>query len=77
MFTLIQKFRWPKGKVYPLLSPRNDIIAPEPVGRYVHEQIPGSVLTLMRARGHCPNLSAPAETIAAMQAFLSTATATG
>jgi type I restriction enzyme R subunit len=26
VFTLIQKFRWPKGKTYPLLSPRNDII---------------------------------------------------
>ncbi len=26
VFTLIQKFRWPKGKPYPLLSPRNDII---------------------------------------------------
>lgn len=26
VFTLIQKFRWPQGKEYPLLSPRNDII---------------------------------------------------
>jgi type I restriction enzyme R subunit len=26
VFTLIQKFRWPKGKTYPLLSPRNGII---------------------------------------------------
>jgi type I restriction enzyme R subunit len=26
VFTLIQKFRWDKGKVYPLLSPRKDII---------------------------------------------------
>ena len=26
VFTLIQKFRWPKGKPYPLLSPRDDII---------------------------------------------------
>jgi type I restriction enzyme, R subunit len=26
VFTLIQKFRWEKGKAYPLLSPRNDII---------------------------------------------------
>ena len=26
VFTLIQKFRWDKGKAYPLLSPRNDII---------------------------------------------------
>lgn len=26
VFTLIQKFRWDKGRVYPELSPRNDII---------------------------------------------------
>jgi type I restriction enzyme R subunit len=26
VFTLIQKFRWPKGKKYPLLSGRNDIV---------------------------------------------------
>lgn len=26
VFTLIQKFHWPKGKAYPLLSPRDDII---------------------------------------------------
>ena len=26
VFTLIQKFRWPKGKKYPLLSDRDDII---------------------------------------------------
>ena len=26
VFTLIQKFRWPKGKQYPLLSDRNEII---------------------------------------------------
>jgi type I restriction enzyme R subunit len=26
VFTLIQKFRWPKGKAYPLLSDRKDII---------------------------------------------------
>lgn len=26
VFTLIQKFRWPKGKTYPLLSERDDIV---------------------------------------------------
>lgn len=26
VFTLIQKFRWPKGKAYPELSPREDIV---------------------------------------------------
>jgi sigma-B regulation protein RsbQ len=48
-----------------------DVIAPEPVGTYVHEHIAGSVLTHLAATGHCPNLSAPEETTAAIRAFLS------
>ena len=47
-----------------------DAIAPEVVGRYVHEHVPGSVYTLLSATGHCPHLSAPAETTAAIRAFL-------
>jgi sigma-B regulation protein RsbQ len=47
-----------------------DVIAPECVGEYVHAQIPGSVLAKLSATGHCPNLSAPAETVAAIAAFL-------
>ncbi len=47
-----------------------DAIAPEVVGRYVHEQVPGSVLTHLTATGHCPHLSAPEETVAAIRAFL-------
>ncbi|MEZ0167854.1 alpha/beta fold hydrolase [Microvirga sp. TS319] len=34
------------------------------------ENLPGSEFVLMTATGHCPNLSAPEETIAAMEAFL-------
>jgi sigma-B regulation protein RsbQ len=48
----------------------DDVIAPEAVGRYVHEQLPDSELALLRATGHCPHVSAPDETIAAIQAFL-------
>jgi sigma-B regulation protein RsbQ len=47
-----------------------DVIAPESVGRYVHEQLPASELVMMEATGHCPNLSAPDETVAAIEAFL-------
>jgi sigma-B regulation protein RsbQ len=47
-----------------------DVIAPQAVGEYVHRHIPGSELIVMDATGHCPNLSAPEETIAAMKAFL-------
>jgi sigma-B regulation protein RsbQ len=48
-----------------------DAIAPEVVGRYVHEHVPGSVFTQLAATGHCPHLSAPEETAAAIRAFLS------
>jgi sigma-B regulation protein RsbQ len=53
-----------------ILQCSDDPIAPESVGEYVHAQIPGSVLTKLRATGHCPNLSSPAETVAAIAAFL-------
>jgi sigma-B regulation protein RsbQ len=53
-----------------VLQCRDDVIAPRAVGEYVHRQIPGSTLVLMEATGHCPNLSAPEETVAAIAAFL-------
>lgn len=53
-----------------VLQCTDDAIAPEAVGRYVHAQVPGSVFTRLRATGHCPHLSAPAETAAAIRAFL-------
>jgi sigma-B regulation protein RsbQ len=53
-----------------VLQCSEDAIAPLAVGEYVHAHIPGSRLVLMKATGHCPNLSAPEETIAAMKAFL-------
>jgi sigma-B regulation protein RsbQ len=53
-----------------ILQCSEDAIAPRPVGEYVHRQIPDSELVLMKATGHCPNLSAPEETIAAIKAFL-------
>jgi sigma-B regulation protein RsbQ len=49
---------------------RDDVIAPEAVGRYVHRRVPGSRFTLLDATGHCPNLSAPKATIAAIADFL-------
>jgi sigma-B regulation protein RsbQ len=48
----------------------NDPIAPQCVGEYTHKNIAGSELLLMQATGHCPNLSAPRETIAGIQGFL-------
>ncbi len=54
-----------------ILQCSNDVIAPQAVGEYMHRQISGSQLVVMEATGHCPNLSAPEETIAAIKLFLS------
>lgn len=53
-----------------ILQCSEDVIAPESVGRYIHERMPSSTLVIMEATGHCPNLSAPEETIQAIKAFL-------
>lgn len=53
-----------------ILQCSDDVIAPEEVGIYMHKHIKDSQFVLMEATGHCPNLSAPEETIAAMKAFL-------
>ncbi len=58
-----------------VLQCSQDIIAAEAVGEYVHRHLAGSRLHVMRATGHCPNLSAPQETIDAMKAFLQPANA--
>lgn len=47
-----------------------DAIAPEDVGRYMHAHLPGSTYVKLRATGHCPNLSAPEETVAAIKSFI-------
>jgi sigma-B regulation protein RsbQ len=52
-----------------VLQCSEDVIAPQPVGEYVHRALPNSKLVLMQATGHCPNLSAPAETIEAIEDF--------
>jgi sigma-B regulation protein RsbQ len=53
-----------------VLQCSDDAIAPLPVGEFVHAQLPQSDLVIMNATGHCPNLSAPEETISAMKAYL-------
>jgi sigma-B regulation protein RsbQ len=54
-----------------VLQCSDDVIAPVSVGEYVASRMPDAELVVLAATGHCPNLSAPAETIAAMRAFLS------
>jgi sigma-B regulation protein RsbQ len=53
-----------------VLQCSEDVIAPDAVGQFVHQQIPGSRLVKLRATGHGPNLSAPQETIDAITAFV-------
>jgi sigma-B regulation protein RsbQ len=53
-----------------ILQCSQDAIAPEAVGRYMHQNLRDSEFVQLSATGHCPNLSAPEETIAAMEAFL-------
>ena len=53
-----------------ILQCSEDAIAPQAVGEYVHRQISGSEMVLMQATGHCPNLSAPEETVEAIRGFL-------
>ncbi|MBF6208060.1 alpha/beta hydrolase [Streptomyces gardneri] len=52
-----------------VLQCSDDAIAPLEVGSFVHEQIAGSRLVTLTATGHCPQLSSPAETAAAIAAF--------
>jgi len=53
-----------------ILQCSDDVIAPAVVGDYVHRHTAGSTLVHLNATGHCPNLSAPEETIDAMKAWL-------
>jgi len=53
-----------------ILQCSEDVIAPLSVGEFVHREITNSELVIMKATGHCPNLSAPEETIRSIQKFL-------
>lgn len=53
-----------------ILQCSDDAIAPASVGRYLHQALPGSTLVQLAATGHCPNLSAPQELVAAIAHYL-------
>jgi sigma-B regulation protein RsbQ len=53
-----------------VLQCSDDAIAPTVVGEYVNDNLADSRLVLLEASGHCPNLSAPEATVAAIKAFL-------
>lgn len=52
-----------------VIQSHDDVIAPEVVGRYVHDAIPGSTFEIIPVSGHCPHLSGPSEVVAALRAF--------
>jgi len=53
-----------------VLQCTDDVIAPLPVGTFVHESIAGSSMVVLEATGHCPNLSSPAELVREIRRYL-------
>jgi sigma-B regulation protein RsbQ len=53
-----------------ILQCSEDIIAPRPVGEYLHRMLPNSSLRVIENIGHCPHLSAPEAIGSAMREFL-------
>jgi sigma-B regulation protein RsbQ len=53
-----------------ILQCANDVIAPVCVGEFVRDRMPNASMVLLNATGHCPNLSAPEETAAAIEQFV-------
>jgi sigma-B regulation protein RsbQ len=53
-----------------ILQCSEDIIAPNAVGEYLHRELAGSTLRLMKATGHCPHMSHPEETVQLMREYL-------
>jgi sigma-B regulation protein RsbQ len=59
-----------------ILQCSEDMIAPDAVGDYVHRVTPNSTLRVLSATGHCPHMSHPEETIAAIRDYLESARST-
>ncbi len=57
-----------------ILQCSDDVIAPDCVGQFVKDQMSQSEIVRLSATGHCPHLSAPEETIAAIRRYLSLTT---
>lgn len=53
-----------------VLQCSDDLLAPVEVGHYVHERLAGSAFVQLAATGHCPHVSAPEETAAAITEYL-------
>lgn len=53
-----------------ILQCSDDLIAPVSVGEYLQRTLPRGTMRLIENVGHCPHLSAPCESIEAMDGFL-------
>ncbi|MBA2675852.1 alpha/beta hydrolase [Ramlibacter sp.] len=53
-----------------ILQCSDDMLAPLVVGEYLHRTLPNSTLRIIENVGHCPHLSAPGASVAAIQEFL-------
>ena len=55
-----------------ILQCSDDLIAPCSVGDFLERELPDGTLRVIENVGHCPHLSAPAESIVAIDEFLAT-----
>jgi sigma-B regulation protein RsbQ len=53
-----------------IVQSADDAIAPQSVGEYLHRSMPASTYRLLDVTGHCPHMSHPDETIAAIRDYL-------
>lgn len=53
-----------------VMQTRADVVVPEEVGAAMAAAMPHGMVRLMDASGHCPQMSAPGETVAAIRDFL-------
>ncbi len=53
-----------------ILQCTEDKIAPESVGRFLQQSMRKAELHMLKAQGHCPHVSAPMETAAAIRKYL-------
>ncbi|WGL51655.1 alpha/beta hydrolase [Nocardioides sp. BP30] len=53
-----------------IVQSSDDAVAPMSAGAFIRDQIPDSIFTVIETHGHCPHLSAPVETVAALREFL-------
>jgi len=73
-FTSDHRADVPKSTVPALiLQCSDDLVAPQPVGEFLHRTLPVSTLYVIDNVGHCPHMSAPTESSRAIDAFLAQA----